>query len=79
MLGRIKEKFTDIGVSSLMDLGNTCLIEHKVNTGTAKPIKQSMRRVPFAMKEEFNKLVDEMLNAGLIVESDGHDVRPLYK
>ena len=70
MLGRIEEKFTDIGASSLMDLGNTCLIEHEVNTGNAKPIKQSMRRVPFAMKEEFNKLVDEMLNAGLIVESE---------
>ena len=53
-----------------MDLDKTCLIEHEVNTGTAKHIKQSMRRVPFAMKEEFNKLVDEMLNAGLIVESE---------
>ena len=70
VLGRIEERFTDIGASSLMDLGKTCLIEHEVNTGTAKPIKQSMRRVPFAMKAEFNKLIDEMLNAGLIVESE---------
>ena len=53
VLGRIEERFTDIGANSLMDLGKTCLIEHEVNTGTAKPIKQSMRRVPFAMKEEF--------------------------
>ena len=46
VLGRIEERFTDIGASSLMDLGKICLIEHEVNTCTAKPIKQSMRRVP---------------------------------
>ena len=57
-----------------MDLCKTCLIEHEVNTGTAKPIKHGMRRVPIAMKEEFNKLVDEMLNAELIVESESPTV-----
>ena len=78
ILGRIEEKFTDIGASSHIDLDNTCLIEHEVNTGTAKPIKQIIRSVPFAIKEDFKKLVDEMLKAGSIVESGTHDVRPLH-
>ena len=50
-----------------MVLGRTCFIKHDVNTGTDKPIKQTMRRVPFVIKEEFNEQVDEMLNEELIV------------
>ena len=30
VLGIIEERFTDIGASSLIDLGKTCLIEHEV-------------------------------------------------
>ena len=37
---RIEERFTDIGASSLMNLGKTCLIGHQVNTGTANPLSR---------------------------------------
>ncbi|RNA36198.1 RNA-directed DNA polymerase (reverse transcriptase) and Integrase domain containing [Brachionus plicatilis] len=40
------------------------------------PIKQKMRRVPHCKREEFKKMLDEMLEAGLIQKSDSHWASP---
>jgi hypothetical protein len=29
------------------DLGHTDLVQHKINTGSAVPIRQSLRRLPY--------------------------------
>ena len=43
------------------DLGRTGIIRHKIPTGEAKPIKQSLRRLPIHMTDEADKQIDEML------------------
>jgi hypothetical protein len=45
------------------------LNEHRKITGGAKPIRKAPYRVPFALKEREDK-VQEMLNKGIIVESN---------
>ena len=52
------------------DLGLTDLIEHKIDTGTNKPIKQRQHRIPPTMREEVDKQVQEMLSAGIIEKSE---------
>lgn len=34
------------------DLGNFTAVEHSIDTGSAKPIKQRMRRTPMGFAEE---------------------------
>jgi len=49
-----------------MDIGFCDAIKHDIKTGDAKPIKQAPRRPPLAARDEENKQLDEMLEAGII-------------
>ena len=51
------------------DLGKCSLIKHKINTGTALPIKQPMRRTPKGFEDEEEKYLKEQLEAGVVVAS----------
>ena len=57
-----------------MDLGETNVVQHDINTGNAHPIKQPIRRVPVHLAEETNKQLDQMLEKGIIEPSQvpGH-------
>ena len=39
------------------DLGRTAIIQHKTNTGTTPPIRQSVRRMPQLRRQEAKKCV----------------------
>ena len=52
------------------DLGRTDLVEHEIDTGTARPIKQRPRRTPIAFKGEEEKEIQSMLKKGAIRESN---------
>ena len=66
---QLLEEFHDIFAESKSDLGRTGLTQHSIVTGQAPPIKQSPRRVPFAMRDELEKQVDEMLDQDIIESS----------
>jgi hypothetical protein len=51
------------------DLGLTHLVEHTIDTGDAKPVKQPPRRVPIAFAEEEKKLIMQMQEQGIIRKS----------
>ncbi|CAC5388864.1 unnamed protein product [Mytilus coruscus] len=51
------------------DLGKTNVVKHKINTGTASPIKQAPRRLPNTLAKEVDDQVDGMLKNGLITPS----------
>ena len=51
------------------DLGLTHLVEHSIETGGAKPIKQSPRRVPMAFTQAEKNLIDQMMQQGVIKAS----------
>jgi hypothetical protein len=51
------------------DIGRTDLVKHKINTGSAKPIKQAPRRLPFAKREAADQAVAEMQEHDVIEPS----------
>jgi transposase InsO family protein len=68
-LAAILRQFEDVFASSEFDLGNFSEIEHAIDTGDAKPIKQRMRRTPACFEPEEEAHLKKMLDAGVIRES----------
>ena len=53
------------------DLGQTTLVQHKINTGDATPICQPPRRLPFHQHNAVRELVSDMLQRGVVEPSQG--------
>ena len=51
------------------DLGRTDIVQHQINTGDHPLIKKRVRRYLAARREEERKLVQDMLEIGIIQES----------
>ena len=63
-------EYQDIFLAKDGELGCTSLVEHKIDTGDAKPIKQPPRRVPLAQKSVVEEELNKMLKQGIIETSD---------
>jgi hypothetical protein len=48
------------------DLGHTDLVQHKINTGSAVPIRQSLRRLPYGRTQTEKENILRMLDLGVI-------------
>lgn len=70
LLGDLLNEFDEIFSRGSDDLGQTSLVEHTIDTGTALPIKQKSRPMPLHRRQEGNEIVDRMLRSGLIVPSN---------
>ena len=62
-------QYADIFSAGEFDLGCTPLMEHRIDTGNARPLRQGLRRHPQAHLEIIDAQVDKMLEAGIIEES----------
>ncbi len=62
-------EFQDVFAKHEFDLGNFTEIEHSIDTGTARPVKQRMRPVPLAFVKEEEAHLQKMLDAGVIEPS----------
>lgn len=62
-------EYQDVFAENGFDLGNFIEIEHAIDTGTASPIKQRMRRTPLDFMHEEESHLQTMLNAGIIEPS----------
>lgn len=51
------------------DLGLTTIVQHEINTGDAKPIRQAPRRLPFHQRQTVRELVADMLDRGVVESS----------
>ena len=51
------------------DLGNFTAVQHHIDTGNAKPIKQRMRRTPLGYADEERGHLEKLLEAGVIEPS----------
>jgi len=60
---------SDTFAKSSTDLGFCSLIEHDIDTGDYRPIKQSPRRPPLAARDAEDEILDEMLASGVIEPS----------
>ena len=58
--------YRDIFASSSLDLGHTSVIEHRIDTGDARPIKQAPYRVSHTQRSEIDKHVSNMLKQDII-------------
>ena len=62
-------EFQDVFARDEFDLGDFSAVEHAIDTGTAKPIKQRMRRTPVCFAEEEEAHLQKMLKAKVIQPS----------
>ena len=56
------------------DLGRTNIVQRQINTGDHPTIKQWVRQYPAARREEERKLVEDMLEIGIIKESSSRTI-----
>jgi len=69
---QIAELFNDFGdvfSKSEDDIGLTNLVEHSIDTGDARPIKQPPRRVPLAFADKEREMIQQMERQGIIRKS----------
>ena len=68
-LAALLNEHEDVFAKSEFDLGTFTDIEHGIDTGDARPIKQRMRRTPACFVGEEEAHLKKMLEAGVIKES----------
>jgi len=55
----------------------TDLITHSIDTGDSPPIRQPLRRIPFAFHNKMEELVQKMLKQGVIQHSNSPWASPV--
>lgn len=68
-LADILIEYEDVFAKSEFDLGTFTDIEHSINTGDSKPVKQRLRRTPACFADEEETHLKKMVDAGVIQES----------
>ena len=69
LLTEAVSKYQDVFIEDEKDIGRTNLVYHKIDTGTAKPIKQAPRRLPFNKQPVVDEMVQDLLSRDLIEPS----------
>ena len=62
-------EFKDLFARSSVDLGSFSSIQHHIDTGDATPVRLGLRRTPVHFLEEEEKIIKELLDAGIIERS----------
>ena len=60
-----------------MEKGSIKKVEHTIDTGDSKPIKEAAHWVLFALREKISEMVKEMLKGGIISESSSSWASPV--
>lgn len=67
----------DVFSKNDQDLGRTDIVQHSIDTGDTRPIKQAPRRLPQVHQEEADRQVKDMLNRGVIKPSQSPWASPI--
>ena len=70
-------EFSDVFSQGPHDLGRTDLVQHRIDTRGASPIKQPPRRLPLANQQDASKAVEDMEKEGVIEPSDSPWASPI--
>ena len=62
-------KNADVFSTGDLDLGCTDLVEHHIDTGSHRPVKQAPRRIAPARRQEMEKVMEDLRQQGLIERS----------
>ena len=79
-VGKIKQllqKHVETFAKSPDDYGRTKIIQHTIDTGDARPVRQPPRRPPKAFEHEEEEIIERQLKAGIITESTSPWASPL--
>uniref|UniRef100_A0A183BRA5 CCHC-type domain-containing protein n=1 Tax=Globodera pallida TaxID=36090 RepID=A0A183BRA5_GLOPA len=79
-LGEIEEvisEFEEIFALNDSELTQTSLAEHEIDTGTAAPVKNRMRPVPYAYREKVSGMIQEYLERDIIQASNSPWASPI--
>ena len=68
-LAQLLTEYADVFSQHDFDLGEFSAIQHKIDTGTATPVRQRMRRTPLGFEREEEQHLNKMLKAGVIKPS----------
>ena len=70
-------EFASLFALSNLELGRTSVATHHIDTGDSVPVRQPPRRVPFSLRPKVEKLVEEMLEQGVITPSSSPWASPI--
>ena len=62
-------KYSSVFSENDNDIGRTGVLNHRIPTKDAQPIKQPLRRVPYHMQKEMDEQIDNMLEKDVITPS----------
>jgi len=68
-LERLINKYSDIFSRSEFDFVETSLGIHRINTGDARPVRQTLRRQPYDLVPKIDAYVEDLCNAGIFEPS----------
>ena len=68
-LACVLRRNSDTFAKDAMDIGYCSVLEHDIDTGDARPIKQPPRRPPIFARDAEDDILDEMLQVGVIAPS----------
>ena len=68
-LKELLSEYQDVFALDNSELSSTDLVQHHIETGDVKPICQHPRRIPFALREKVDEMVQDMLEQGVIQHS----------
>jgi len=66
---KILREYSDVFSTGELDLGETSLATHQIDTGDARPMRQTLRRQPCHLLDKIDKHVGKMIEAGVIKPS----------
>ena len=70
-------EYSDVFALDSSELSSTDLVTHSIDTGSHPPIRQPVRRTPFALRDTVDKLVHEMLDQDVIRPSQSPWASPI--
>ena len=71
------DEYNDVFAIDPMEVGRTDLVQHRIDTGGQTPLRQPPRRIPFSLRAKVEKMVQEMLDTGIIEHSSSPWASPI--
>ncbi|XGW23595.1 hypothetical protein V3C99_005654, partial [Haemonchus contortus] len=71
------QEFADVFAVSDHELTQTDLVQHDIDTGNTKPIKQKVRPVPRGVQPEFKAILSDLEARGVIAKSNSDWASPV--
>ena len=76
-LQTLLKAYSDVFTLDPSELGTSSIMQHSIITGDHSPIWQPLRRVPFTLRPQVDKLVQEMFTQAIIQPSSSPWVSPV--